>query len=50
MNNTPRAQAALRFFKKHDAWMEDRIESGIEANRKGWLFLGTPYWSLLRLT
>ena len=39
MNNTPRAQAALRFFKKHEAWMEDRISSGIEANRKGWLKL-----------
>ena len=39
MTNSPRAQASLRYFKKHEAWMEDRIANGIEANRKGWLKL-----------
>ncbi len=34
-----RAQQALRYFAQHKTWMEDRIESGIEAHRKGWLKL-----------
>ncbi len=39
MINSVRAQTVLRHFKKHEAWMNDRIESGIEQNRKGWLKL-----------
>ena len=39
MNNSPRAKSVLKYFEKNKAWMEDRIESGIEANRKGWLKL-----------
>ena len=35
MCQSTRAQQALRYFAQHKTWMEDRIESGIEANRKG---------------
>ena len=34
-----RADSALKYFRENEAWMEDRIASGIEANRKGWLKL-----------
>lgn len=34
-----RADKVLRHFRENEAWMEDRIQSGIEANRKGWLKL-----------
>ena len=34
-----RAQQVLKYFVENKAWMEDRIASGIEANRKGWLKL-----------
>ncbi len=43
-----RAEKILKYFREQKAWMEDRIESGIEANRKGWMNLsfvdseGTP--------
>jgi len=32
-----RADLVLRYFRENEAWMEDRITSGIEANRKGFL-------------
>ena len=31
-----RAQQVLKYFEENKAWMDDRIENGIEANRKGW--------------
>ena len=34
-----RADKVLKYFREQSAWMEDRIESGIEANRKGWMKL-----------
>lgn len=36
MDTPTRSQTALKYFEENKAWMEDRIESGIEANRKGW--------------
>ena len=37
MLNSERAQQALQKFRENEAWMEDRIQSGIEANRKGFM-------------
>ena len=34
-----RAEQVLKYFRENESWMEDRIASGIEANRKGWLKL-----------
>ena len=34
-----RAEQTLQHFREQEAYMEDRIASGIEANRKGWLKL-----------
>lgn len=31
-----RAELALKYFRENETWMNDRIESGIEANRKDW--------------
>ena len=32
-----RADKVLKYFRQNEAWMNDRIEHGIEQNRKGWL-------------
>ena len=32
-----RANKILRYFRENEAWMEDRIQNGIEANRMGWM-------------
>ena len=34
-----RADKVLKYFREQEAYMEDRIASGIEANRKGWMRL-----------
>ena len=34
-----RADKVLKYFREQEAFMEDRIASGIEQNRKGWLKL-----------
>ena len=34
-----RADRVLKYFREQESRMEDRIENGIEANRKGWLKL-----------
>ena len=34
-----RADRVLKYFRNNEAWMEDRIQNGIEANRKGWMKL-----------
>ena len=31
-----RKSSALKYFRENKEYMEDRIQSGIEANRKGW--------------
>ena len=31
-----RKSTALKYFRENKEYMEDRIQSGIDANRKGW--------------
>lgn len=37
MLSSERANAVLKYFRENEAWMQDRIQSGIEANRKGYM-------------
>ncbi len=37
MLNSERANGVLKYFRENQAWMEDKVSSGIEANRKGWM-------------
>ena len=37
MLNSERANGVLKYFRENQAWMEDKVNSGIEANRKGWM-------------
>lgn len=34
-----RADGVMKYFREHKTWMEDRINSGIETNRKGYMKL-----------